>query len=119
MLRKFAFALCLAAGPVGAQDVTVETFRGAETVAQTPETVAVYDMAALDTLEALGVEVDGTISNVYLDYLEDAAERAARIGTLFEPDMEALYALQPDLIIAGGAAMTRFPTLSGLRQPST
>lgn len=119
MLRKFAFALCLTAGPVGAQDVTVETFRGAVAVAQTPETVAVYDMAALDTLEALGVEVDGTISNVYLDYLEDAAEGAARIGTLFEPDMEALYALQPDLIVAGGAAMTRCPILPRSRRRST
>ncbi|MGK7753239.1 MULTISPECIES: siderophore ABC transporter substrate-binding protein [unclassified Roseovarius] len=112
MLRIFAFALCLAAGPVAAQDVTVETYRGPVTVAQTPETVAVYDMAALDTLEALGVEVDGTISNVYLDYLEDVAEGAARIGTLFEPDMEALYALHPDLIIAGGRSHDKVPDLA-------
>ncbi|MFN3209329.1 MAG: ABC transporter substrate-binding protein [Roseovarius sp.] len=112
MLRKFAFALCLAAGPAGAQDVTVETYRGPVTVAETPETVAVYDMAALDTLEALGVAVAGTISNVYLDYLEDAAEGAARIGTLFEPDMEAVYALQPDLIIAGGRSYEKVPDLA-------
>lgn len=112
MLRKFAFVLCLAAGPAGAQDVTVETYRGPVTVAQTPETVAVYDMAALDTLEALGIAVAGTISNVYLDYLEDAAAGAARIGTLFEPDMEALYALQPDLIVAGGRSYEKVPDLA-------
>ncbi|WP_306151999.1 siderophore ABC transporter substrate-binding protein [Roseovarius sp. MMSF_3281] len=111
MFRKFAFALCLSAGPVVAQDVTVDTFRGAVSVAPNPETVAVYDMAVLDTLEALGVEVGGTISNVYLDYLEDAAADAERIGTLFEPDMEALYALQPDLIIAGGRSHDKVPDL--------
>lgn len=113
MLRSAAFAILMTVSAAFAGEVEVDTYRGKMAVAQNPATIAVFDMAALDTLEALGIEPQGTISNVYLDYLEDAAvEGAATVGTLFEPDMEALNALQPDLIIAGGRSYEQVPNLA-------
>ena len=112
MFRSFAIAVSLLAVPVYADTVDIDTYRGPQTVEKTPDTVAVFDMAALDSLDALGVEVDATIANVYLDYLEDMAEGKPRLGSLFEPDFEALNALQPDLIIAGGRSSEAVPDLA-------
>ena len=112
MLRSLAIALTLAAAPALAESIEIETYRGPVIVEKMPETIAVFDMSALDSLEALGVEIDATIVNVYLDYLEDAAEDKPRVGSLFEPDYEALNALRPDLIIAGGRSYDAVPDLA-------
>ena len=102
-LLAAGLAACLLA-PAGAlaEQVTVDTAGGPVDVQSDPGTVAVFDMAALDTLAALGVAVAGAPSPVYLPYLEAAAGGATHVGTLFEPDFEALAVLGPDLIIIGG-----------------
>ena len=82
-----------------AQTVTIQTFQGSAKVEMQPETTFVYDMAALDTLDALGVPGLTAISDTYLAYLSDYA---GDIGTLFELDFEAINAAQPDLVILGG-----------------
>ncbi|MEM8950065.1 MAG: siderophore ABC transporter substrate-binding protein [Pseudomonadota bacterium] len=94
--------------------MTVETYRGPKTVATSPGTIAVFDMAALDSLEALGIKADGVIDQIYLPFLEDAAENTVSVGSLFEPDFEAVNALQPDLIIAGGRSHEEVPNLAEL-----
>lgn len=114
MRRSIAAALLFAAlaAPVSARGVTIDTATGTVAVPANPETVAVFDIAALDTLHALGVEVAGIPSPVFLDSLADMAEQATRVGTLFEPDFEALAVMQPDLIIAGGRSSTQVKALS-------
>lgn len=114
MLRPIAAALLSAvlAVPVSAQTATIDTATGPATVPANPETVAVFDIAALDTLHALGVEVAGVPSPVFLDSLSEVADQAAHVGTLFEPDFEALAVVQPDLIIAGGRSSTQVEALS-------
>lgn len=81
--------------------------------------MAVYDLAAFDSLTALGVTPQGLVRPVYLPYLEEAAAGTEVIGSLFEPDCEALFALNPDLIIAGGAAPNRCRNWRGSRPPWT
>lgn len=83
-------------------ETTIDTARGPVSVAAVPETVAVYDVAALDTLVALGITPAGTPERVLVPYLQETAKEAAPVGTLFEPDLEALSMLAPDLVIAGG-----------------
>lgn len=102
MLRKLAFALTLCASPVLADTVTIDTSAGPVEVAANPAKVAVFDIAALDSLAALGVKPVGTAAPVRVDYLDAAIEGAEAIGTLFEPDYEAVAALSPDLVIVGG-----------------
>lgn len=104
MLAAAALAL-----PAAADPVTLRTARGPVEIAQTPKAVAVYDMAALDTLDALGVPVAGSVSKTFVDYL---AKYQGDLGTLFEPDLEALYALRPDLVIAGGRSAAKVDELA-------
>jgi len=103
LLRALLAAACLASAiPASlAESVTVETARGPVEIATVPEKIVVYDIAALDTLSALGVDVAGTPGDVYVDYLDEVRAAAEPVGTLFEPDFEAVYALKPDLVITG------------------
>lgn len=110
--RAMTCALALAAAPVIAQTMSVETYTGPVEVPTNPKTIAVFDIAALDSLDALGIKPQGTIGNVYVDYL--TAEGTQTVGSLFEPDYEALAALAPDLIIAGGRSSQVAPELAKL-----
>ncbi len=92
--------------------VTVHTAQGHVTLPDSPDTVAVYDMAALDTITALGVTPAGTIDSILVPALRDAAAGAAPVGTLFEPDLEALAGLAPDLVIVGGRSATQLAAVS-------
>ncbi len=118
-MKRFSWAGLVAAAilscsPVLAQTVTVDSARGAVEVAVRPETVAVFDIAALDTIHALGITPAGVPDKLYVPYLADLAGAAKPVGTLFEPDLEALAALGPDLIVLGGRSSTRFDAVSAL-----
>jgi len=105
-------ALTLTAPFALADDVTIATARGDVTLPGAPATVAVLDIAAIDTMQALGVLPAGVPDNLYVDYLADVAAQAKPVGTLFEPDLEALATMAPDLIIAGGRSSTQVDALS-------
>lgn len=106
-LAAIAFASAAWAG-----DVTITTAQGDVTLPAAPERVAVYDMAALDTLLALGVTPAATIETVTVPALRDAVGDAARVGTLFEPDLEALAGVAPDLVIVGGRSAPQLGAVS-------
>ena len=112
MIKPLALLALLFATPTLAETVTVDTARGPAEAPLTPATVAVYDLAAFDSLTALGVTPQGLVRPVYLPYLEAAAKGTEVIGSLFEPDYEALFALDPDLIIAGGRSTEQVPELA-------
>lgn len=81
--------------------ITVKTTRGDFPVPKNPERIAVYDLGMLDTLTTLGVNVGATVDKSTLAYLQPAIEKAQHVGTLFEPNYEALNAFKPQLIITG------------------
>lgn len=95
-----------------AEEVTISTYTGEATLPAKPEKLAVLDIAAIDTLDALGVKAAAVPSKIYVDYLDHVAAGAAPVGTLFEPDYEALAALGPDLIIAGGRSAPKVEALA-------
>lgn len=80
-----------------------------------PQRVAVLDMAALDIIDTLGVgeRVVGSASTE-IDYLQSYMnqENIANIGTIKEPDMEAVMAVEPDIIFIGGRLSTVYDELS-------
>lgn len=94
-----AFALPALAS---AEIIEIQTAQGMVRVQAKPSRVAVFDMAALDTLDLLGVKAAGVPDRVFLPELKSAAAGGEVVGTLFEPNLEALSALDPDLIILGG-----------------
>ncbi len=105
-----AFA-CLTA-PAFAEDVAIATAAGDVTLPASPSTIAVLDVAAVDTLDALGVEIAGIPTPLYVDYLDHVAASATSVGSLFEPDFEGLVNLNADLIVAGGRSSTQVEPLS-------
>ncbi|MCT4557131.1 MAG: siderophore ABC transporter substrate-binding protein [Pelagimonas sp.] len=111
LLAGLTLAVCLPAF-AAADTVTVETALGAVESPRAPKTVAVLDLAAVDTLEALDITIAGVPNPVYLDYLDDTAAVATPVGSLFEPDFEALAIMAPDLIIAGGRSSKQVGPLS-------
>ncbi|PJF08812.1 siderophore ABC transporter substrate-binding protein [Pseudorhodobacter sp. MZDSW-24AT] len=114
VLGRAATVLCLATLPAWADEITISTATGESTVPANPATIAVLDIAAIDTLAALGVVPQGVPDKLYVPYLQDLAGQATVVGTLFEPDLEALATLAPDLIIAGGRSSTQVEPLSQL-----
>lgn len=80
-----------------------------------PQRVAVLDMAALDIIDTLGVgeRVVGSASTE-MDYLQSYMdqEKVANIGTIKEPDMEAVMAVEPDIIFIGGRLSGVYDELS-------
>ena len=81
--------------------VTIEDARGSIEVPKNPKNVAVLDFGHLDTLIALGKEdaVTGTATENMPAYLADKADQFENVGTLKEPNVEALANLAPELII--------------------
>ncbi|MDK3019815.1 siderophore ABC transporter substrate-binding protein [Pseudodonghicola flavimaris] len=104
MLAAVSLAL-----PAWADPVSIRTARGLVSFDSLPERVAVYDMAALDTLDALGVPVAGSVEKTFVPQLRSYQ---GDLGTLFEPNFEALYALAPDLVIAGGRSAPQVDALA-------
>lgn len=97
---------------VHAEDVSFDTYRGEVNVAKGAESVVALDVSAIDTLDALGVDIEGIPSPHYVNYLADVASNAKKVGSLFEPDFEALANMAPDVIVAGGRSSKQFDQLS-------
>lgn len=111
-LKLAAIALAVAPLTAFADDVTVQTYAGQATVPQSPETVVALDLAAIDTLDALGIRLDGVPQIRPPAYLAPAMDGVTTVGSLFEPDFEGLAAMQPDLIVAGGRSQRQVDPLS-------
>lgn len=82
-----------------AEEVTVKHKYGETVVKKNPEKVVVFDFGILDTLDELGVEVAGLPQATIPDYLKKYADKKyTNLGSLKEPDFEAIHAMKPDVI---------------------
>ncbi len=100
--------------PLTAAATDLETARGPVTIEKTPTTLAVFDIPAVDTLTALEVPIAGTANKLFVDYLDPVASSATVVGSLFDPDYQALSTLQPDLVIVGGRSAGTLDTVAKL-----
>ena len=86
-------ALALSMAPALAQEpasgeMTVSTYRGDVVIPAEPKTVVVFDMASIDTLDALDVPMAGLPAAPFPDYLADyAGDATPKVGSIFEPDL--------------------------------
>ncbi|MBC2885568.1 siderophore ABC transporter substrate-binding protein [Ochrobactrum sp. CM-21-5] len=106
-------ALALASA-ANAADITVKHAQGETAVPASPEKVVVFDLATLDNLDRLGVKVIGVPSLVASPegLKKYQGDDYAKVGTLFEPDYEAVNAAEPDLIIVGGRSAAKYGELA-------
>lgn len=100
-------ALCAAffALTAQAENITVDTFTGQQSVPHNPQRVVVLEFSLLDSVRELGVKdrVVGTAKGKIPSYLSEFAdEKYANMGTLPEPNFEKINEIAPDLIIASG-----------------
>ena len=96
-------------------EVTVAHAQGETAVPADPQTVVVFDVGVLSTLDSLGVEVTGVPEATYPESLSQySGAEYAKVGSLFEPDYEAVNALEPDLIIVGGRSAAVYPELADI-----
>ncbi len=108
LMPRVAFGQTAAAG-------TIRHSQGETKLPKTVNKVLCFDMASLDTLDTLGVPVTGVPTQLKPAYLAKYdGPGYARIGTLFEPDYEAVNAAQPDLIIVGGRSAPKYAELSAI-----
>ncbi|MEI2414717.1 siderophore ABC transporter substrate-binding protein [Orrella sp. JC864] len=100
---------CCAATAAAAQPLQVEHAQGSLTLQGPPAKVIVLDMAALDTLDALGVPVAGAPTTPLPGRLKQYnGDGYLRAGTLFEPNYEVIHAAKPDLVIVGGRSAAKY-----------
>jgi iron complex transport system substrate-binding protein len=110
LLANLAAALAIATAPAFAVEITTAT--GPKTIDKVPAKIAVFDIAAIDTLNRLGIQPAGIPDKLFVPELADVAKGATVVGTLFEPNLEALNELAPDLVIVGGRSSTQVEATS-------
>lgn len=83
---------------------TVEHAMGESQVPRNPERVVVLDTAELDSAITLGVKPVGAVEAVegqgFPDYLAEETEGIETLGSIEEPNLERIAALEPDLILS-------------------
>jgi iron complex transport system substrate-binding protein len=104
-LSVLACSAALVSAPFAFADAyNVETLYGSITVPDEPQRVVVLDDAALDTALTVGVTPVGTLATrggtAVPDYLQEKAGDIQIVGAVREPNLEAIFAAEPDLIIA-------------------
>ena len=87
---------------------------GTTEIEGTPKKVVVLDYGTLDALDALDVEVTGLPKSgklpSYLNKFKD--DSYGNTGTVKEPDLEAIHALEPDVIFMAGRMQDYYDELS-------
>jgi iron complex transport system substrate-binding protein len=93
------------AQPAGAGGTRVVRHAMGETVVPaSPQRVVVLDSGELDAVVALGITPVGAFTlfegDDFLSYLRDKLKDVQPVGTIGEPNLEAIAALKPDLILS-------------------
>ncbi|WP_458125841.1 ABC transporter substrate-binding protein [Paenibacillus sp. Z3-2] len=87
----------------GAFPVTITHMKGELTLNEKPQKIAVLDVKFLDQMLAVGEKPAGSViaegNTTFPEYLGDQLGDVQVLGTRDEPNLEAIVALDPDLII--------------------
>jgi iron complex transport system substrate-binding protein len=114
-MAMLAASLLAVAAPLAAAPIEVVHRQGTTTLEVPPARTVVFDLAVLDHMDALGVDAVGVPDARFPAHLARyGGEAVAKVGTLFEPDLDAVRALAPDLIIVGGRSARQREALSAI-----
>lgn len=114
-IGKLLFGLGIALGlSFSAQAFELNHAEGVVKRDTTPNHIVSYDLGVLDSLAALGITAVGVPRSLYQGTTLEQYQEAPVVGTLFEPDYDALKKLEPDLIFAGGRSAQAIPELEKL-----
>ncbi|KJH82459.1 iron-siderophore ABC transporter substrate-binding protein [Pseudomonas sp. KSR10] len=103
-LAGIMFSSLLFCTQLQAAERVVDSVYGPVKLNGVPQRVVALDENALDVALALGVQPVGALASRggtdVPDYLKDKAGKIALVGSVREPNLEAILTLQPDLILA-------------------
>ncbi|MBP6019774.1 MAG: siderophore ABC transporter substrate-binding protein [Burkholderiaceae bacterium] len=86
---------------------------GITEVAIEPKKTIIIDPAVLDVAHALGIPVAGVPQARFPEHMAQYKQDTyAKVGTLFEPNIDAINAIAPDLIILGRRSAPKYPELA-------
>ena len=109
-LLSAAFAL-----PALAEPVTIHHSQGETTIDAPVKNVLILDINALDIAAALGAEPAGVLGSNIPSYMDKfTADSYPKVGTIFEPDYEAIAAAGADLMIIGTRTAPAYEQMSHL-----
>lgn len=103
--------------PTSSAPVTVKHTQGELTLDKGPaQRIVALDLGALDSLNALGVG-DRIVGLPKATPLPDSLKKFSEakytdVGTLFEPNVETIASLNPDLVVVGFRSAKLYPELS-------
>ena len=87
-----------------AEPRTVTHAAGSTEITGTPERVVVLDTGELDSAAALGITPVGAVEPIagvgFPEYLAEELEGVEIVGTIEQPNLEAIARLEPDLILS-------------------
>lgn len=90
--------------PSAGQQRTVKHAMGTTNVPADPQRVVVLDTGVLDSVASLGVDPVGTVEveagSGMPDYIRDEVQGTKIVGSITEPNLEAIAQLNPDLILS-------------------
>lgn len=93
-------------------EVVIQHDLGETTVSINPEKIVVFDFGVLDTLDKLGIQITGVPQMNIPPYLSQYKDSTyVNVGSLVEPDFEAISEIRPDLIIISGRQSTAYDEL--------
>ena len=100
---------------VSVDTIDIDTVKGKVSLAINPAPLVVYDMTLMQDLAALDVAIAGMPSDLPLDNLQSKNQPEPKaVGTVFEPDLEALNAMQPQAILVGSRMAEKYDALSSI-----
>lgn len=85
-----------------ASELSVTHTNGTTTVPRNPKKVVVLDMSVLDMMAALEVDVEVAAPVKSIPTYVTAYENVTNAGSIKEPDMEAIFEFEPDVIFISG-----------------
>lgn len=115
MFHLLVGAVLAASAPLQAAPVEIGHAQGTTVVPERPMRTVVFDLASLDNLQALGVDVVGVPDARFPAHLAEFGDaRYGKVGSLFEPDLDAVRALEPDIILVAGRSASSYDALSAI-----
>ncbi len=94
------------------EKVTITHEKGTVEVPKSVKKAVVFELSVLDTIDALGIEVELGLPSGLPSYLENYQEKATKVGSMKEADMEKIYEFAPDVIFIGGRLAESYEELS-------
>lgn len=93
-------------------DTIIEHTQGTVTIPANVEKAVVFDFGVLDMIDTLGIDVEiaAPVANLP-DYLSKYSD-VTNAGGIKEPDLEAIFAFEPDVIIIGARQQSYYDQLS-------